>query len=283
MVQFAIITDSTAYLPADYTKKHEISVIPLNLHWDEETLRDGVDITADDFYTRLSQSSTIPTTSQPSAGKFLELYRTLGEKFESIIVAPISSGISGTRDSALLAKNEFEGVPVKVLDTKVTAGALALIVNALVSCNEKGKSMDACEQIVSDIVESMGTYFVVDTLKYLHKGGRIGGASRFFGTALEIKPILYLNHEGKIDALEKVRTKKKAYARLKDLIIEKAAGKKCHLALMQAQAADDAEKLKNELNGVLDCASTEIYNLSPVIGTHAGEGTLGISVHTVMY
>jgi len=137
MGQFAIITDSTAYLPADYTKKHEISVIPLNLHWDEETLRDGVDITADDFYTRLSQSSTIPTTSQPSAGKFLELYRTLGEKFESIIVAPISSGISGTRDSALLAKNEFEGVPVKVLDTKVTAGALALIVNALVSCNEK--------------------------------------------------------------------------------------------------------------------------------------------------
>ena len=283
MGKIAIITDSTAYIPADYAKKHQVHIIPLNLHWDEDTLKDGIDITADAFYTRLSQSSSIPTTSQPSAGDFLNLYKQLSQDHDGIIAALISSGISGTMDSALMAKKEFNTVPVEVLNTRVTAGGLALVVEALVKCVADGKTMDECVQIANDVVDTMGTYFVVDTLKYLHKGGRIGGASRFFGTALEIKPILYLNEEGKIDALEKVRTKKKAYLRLKELISEKAGGKKCHIAIMHAMALSDAEKIKDELAEQLDCASIGIFDLSPVIGTHAGEGTLGISVHTVMY
>jgi len=283
MAKIAIITDSTAYIPVDYAKKHQVNVIPLNLHWDDDTFKDGVDITADAFYTRLSKSSSIPTTSQPSAGDFLALYEKLGQDHDGIIAALISSGISGTMDSALMAKKEYNGVPVEVLDTKVTAGSLALVVEALVSMVAAGKTIDECVKTTASIVDTMGTYFVVDTLKYLHKGGRIGGASRFFGTALEIKPILYLNEEGKIDALEKVRTKKKAYARLKELVAEKAAGKKCHVALMHAQALDDAQAIKAELEQQLDCASIGIYDLSPVIGTHAGEGTLGIAVHTVMY
>jgi len=282
MGKIAIITDSTAYIPDAYAKKHDVHVIPLNLHWDGETFKDGVDITADAFYTRLSQSTSIPTTSQPSAGDFMALYEKLGKEYEGIIAALISSGISGTMDSALMAKKEYQGIPVEVLNTKVTAGSLALVVEALVQMVAAGKTMDECVKTAGSIVDAMGTYFVVDTLKYLHKGGRIGGASRLFGTALEIKPILYLNEEGKIDALEKVRTKKKAYARLKDLVAEKADGKKCHVAIMHAQAMADAEKIKKEITEKLDCASVGIYDLSPVIGTHAGEGTLGIAVHTVM-
>jgi DegV family protein with EDD domain len=283
MGKIAIITDSTAYIPVEYAKKHQVHVIPLNLHWDEDTFKDGVDITADAFYTRPSYSSSIPTTSQPSAGDFLDLFTRLGKTHDGIIAALISSGISGTMDSALLAQKEYNGVPVEVLDTKVTAGSLALVVEALVKCVADGKSMEDCKKTVADIVDTMGTYFVVDTLKYLHKGGRIGGASRFFGAALEIKPILYLNQEGKIDALEKVRTKKKAYLRLKELVAEKAGGKKCHVAIMHAQALEDANTIKAELSEQMDCASIGIYDLSPVIGTHAGEGTLGIAVHTVMY
>lgn len=283
MAKIAIITDSTAYLPVEYVKKNHLHVIPLNLHWDSETFKDGVDISADDFYTRLSHSSSIPTTSQPSAGDFLTLYQKLGKDHDGIIVALISAGISGTMDSALLAKKEYDGVPVEVLDTRVTAGSLALVVEALVACVAAGRSLQECVQVAGKIVESMGTYFVVDTLKYLHKGGRIGGASRFFGTALEIKPILYLDQDGKIGALEKVRTKKKAYLRLKQLVAEKAGGKKCHVAIMHAQAMQDAEAIQAELSSELDLASIGIYDLSPVIGTHAGEGTLGIAVHTVMY
>jgi DegV family protein with EDD domain len=283
MAKIAIITDSTAYLPAEYAKKNQVHVIPLNLHWDSEKFKDGVDISADDFYTRLSHSSSIPTTSQPSAGDFLALYQKLGKDHDGIITALISAGISGTMDSALMAKKEYVGVPVEVLDTKVTAGSLALVVETMVACVGAGKSLQECVQIAGKVVESMGTYFVVDTLKYLHKGGRIGGASRFFGTALEIKPILYLDAEGKIGALEKVRTKKKAYLRLKELVAEKADGKKCHVAIMHAQAMNDAETIKTELSAELDLASIGIFDLSPVIGTHAGEGTLGIAVHTVMY
>ncbi len=283
MAKIAIITDSTAYIPADYAKKHDVEIIPLNLHWEEDTFKDGVDISADEFYTRLSQSSTIPTTSQPSAGEFLEVFKRLGKTHDGIIAALISSGISGTMDSAHMAKKEYSGVPVEILDTRQTAGGLALVVEALVKNVAEGKTLPECAAISVEIVETMGTYFVVDTLKYLHKGGRIGGASRFFGAALDIKPILYLDEAGKIDALEKVRTKKKAYTRLKELVTEKAGGKKCHIAIMHAQAMADAEKIKAELNEQLDVASCGIFDLSPVVGTHAGEGTLGISVHTVMY
>jgi DegV family protein with EDD domain len=185
-------------------------------------------------------------------------------------------------DSALLANKDYSGVPLEVLDTKQTAGGLALVVEALVACVAAGKSLQECARISADVVASMGTYFVVDTLKYLHKGGRIGGASRFFGAALEIKPILYLDGEGKIGALEKVRTKKKAHARLKELVAEKAGGKKCHVAIMHAQAMEDAEKMKAEISEQLDVASIGIFDLSPVVGTHVGEGTLGVSVHTVI-
>ena len=283
MAKIAILTDSTAYLDEAYTKKHNIRVIPLNLHWDEDTFKDNVDITANEFYTRLSKSSTLPTTSQPSAGEFEELYIKLGKDYDSVVVALISSGISGTVDSALMAQKTTKDVKVEVIDTKTTAGGLALVVKAIAAAVESGKSAKESAAIAHKVVNTMSIYFVVDTLKYLHKGGRIGGASRFFGTALEIKPILYLNDEGKIDALEKVRTKKKAHQRLFDLVSEKAAGKKCRIAIMHAQNPKDAVAMREKLEYALDCTEMGVYEISPVIGTHTGEGTLGVSVHTVEY
>ena len=120
-------------------------------------------------------------------------------------------------------------------------------------------------------------------MKYLHKGGRIGGASAFLGSALDLKPILYLSPEGKIEALEKVRTKKKAVSRLIDLAVEKAGGKKAYVGIMQANAMEGAQAIKAELEKRMDLAEIEIFELSPVIGTHAGPGTLGIAVHTTEY
>lgn len=283
MGKTAILTDSTAYLDNDFISKHNVHVIPLNLHWDEDTYKDNVDITADEFYSRLSKSSTIPSTSQPSSGEFQAFYKELAKENDSIIVALISSGISGTVDSALLAQKEAKGVDVAVIDTKTTAGGLALVVQAIVAAVEKGKSAKEVSKLAEEVVGSMGTFLVVDTLKYLHKGGRIGGASRFIGTALEIKPILYLNEEGKIEALEKVRTKKKALQRLVDLVKEKAGGKKSHIAIMHAKSPKEAESMRELLENELDCDEIGVYELSPVIGTHVGEGTIGVSVHTVDY
>jgi DegV family protein with EDD domain len=133
------------------------------------------------------------------------------------------------------------------------------------------------------IIENISIFFMVDTMEYLYKGGRIGGASRFLGGALDIKPILYLTPEGKINALEKVRTKKKAVQRLIDLAVEKAARKQARVGIIHAQARADAEAIAQTLAGRMDCAELEIYELSPVIGTHVGPGTLGIAIHTIDY
>ncbi len=283
MAKIAIITDSTAYLEKKYVKKHNIQVIPLNLHWDGDTFKDGVDITPDEFYDRLKTSSTLPTTSQPTYGDFQVIFKKYASDYDGIIVALLSSGISGTVDSALMAQKSFEDIPVEVIDTKTTSGGLAIVVKAIAAAVDSGKSLDETAALARAIAAQICTYFVVDTLKYLHKGGRIGGASRYFGTALNIKPILYLNEEGKIEALEKVRTKKKAVKRLLELAVEKAAGEKCYVGIFQAQALKEAEAMRDEIQQMLDCYEVGIYQLSPVIGTHVGPGSLGISVHTVAY
>ena len=283
MAKIAIITDSTAYLEKEYVKKHKIRVIPLNLHWDGDTFKDGVDISPDEFYDRLKASSTLPTTSQPTYGDFQVIFKEYAPDYDGIIVALISSGISGTVDSALMAQKSFKDIPVEVIDTKTTAGGLAVIVKAIAAAAESGKSVSEAADMGREIVDQICTYFMVDTLKYLHKGGRIGGASRYFGTALNIKPILYLNEEGKIDALEKVLTKKKAVSRLLELAVEKAAGKKCYVGIYHAQALKEAEVMRDEIQQMIACNEVGIYKISPVIGTHVGPGALGISVHTVVY
>ena len=283
MAKIAIITDSTAYLEKEYVKKHNIRVLPLNLHWDGDTYKDNVDISPDEFYDRLKASSTLPTTSQPTYGDFQMIFKEYAHDYDGIVVALISSGISGTVDSALMAQKSFKDIPVEVIDTKTTSGGLAIVVKAITAAVESGKSVKKTAALARKIAESTCTYFVVDTLKYLHKGGRIGGASRYFGTALNIKPILYLNEEGKIDALEKVRTKKKAVNRLLELAVEKAAGKKCYVGIYHAQALKEAEAMRDEIKQMLDCYEVGIYKISPVIGTHVGPGALGISVHTVAY
>ncbi len=283
MTKISVLTDSTAYLPNEFTFKHGIKVVPLKLNWENDTFKDNVDITAQEFYERLEKSTSTPTTSQPSGGDFLNAFNEVGTATDALVAVLISSGISGTVDSASMAKKEFPQVPVEIFDSKVTAAGLALLLKAMVAEAEKSGSVDEVLKMGRRVLETMGVYFVVDTLKYLHKGGRIGGASAFFGSALDLKPILYLSQEGKIEALEKVRTKKKAVSRLIDLAVGKAAGKKAYVGIMQANALEGAQAIKSELEKRMDLAEIEIYELSPVIGTHAGPGTLGIAVHSTAY
>lgn len=283
MAKITLVTDSTAYLSNEFVVKHGIKVVPLKLNWDKDTFRDNVDITAQAFYERLEKSNTIPTTSQPSSGDFLTAFKESAKDGGALVAVLISSGISGTVDSAMMAKKEFTQVPLEIVDSKVTAAGLALMLKAMTEEVEKGGSVDDIIKIGKGVFDSMGVYFVVDTLKYLHKGGRIGGASAFLGSALDLKPILYLSPEGKIEALEKVRTKKKAVSRLIDLAVDKAGGKKAYVGIMQANALDNAKAIKAELEKRLNLADIEIYELSPVVGTHAGPGTLGIAVHTTEY
>lgn len=279
MSKIAIVTDSTAYLPKVFIDQHNIRVVPLKIHWDDTTYKDGVDITSTEFYEKLTKSSTTPTTSQPPVDEFLQIYEELAADHDGIIVPLISSGISGTVSSAKTAATMFSDVPVDVIDTRSTAAGLALVVRAVNQAVADGKSLNTVKQLAESIANRLSLFFAVDTLKYLHKGGRIGGASRYFGTALSIKPILYLDNQGKIDALDRVRTKTKALARLIELALERAAGKPAHIGIMHANALDEAKQIQTQLSVQIECKQADIYPFSPVIGTHVGPGTIGIGIY----
>jgi len=281
MAKIAIVTDSTAYLPKDFVERHNIRVVPLRIHWDDKTYIDGADLSSVEFYEHLEKSSTIPSTSQPAAGDFLQVFKELAPHYDGIVVPLVSSGISGTVASAKTATSMFSEVPVEVIDSRTTTAGLALVVTAIAKAVSDGKSLKEVKYLAEGIVNRSKLFFIVDTLKYLHKGGRIGGASRYFGTALSIKPILHLDDQGKIDALGKVRTKRKATERLIQLAVEQADGKPVMVGVMHANAFEEAKNLQAQLLEQLDCTQIEIYDLSPVIGAHVGPGTIGLAIYAM--
>lgn len=280
MSRTAIVTDSTAYLPRDLVDLYNISVLPLDVIFPDRTYLDGVDITPAEFYEKQRDSAELPTTSQPSAGNFEELYRELiAAGAEEIICILISAALSGTVNSAEIARAAVSEVPIHIIDSKFTSMAQGFLVLEAARAVEAGVPTPKVVELVTGLIPRMNLIFVVDTLKYLHKGGRIGGAAALFGTALDIKPLLYIN-DGRVDTLEKIRTKKKAQARLVDIIAEQAAGKKLHCTIIHATARAEAEELLAQVAARCDCVETYISEVSPVIGTHTGPGAVGACFYT---
>lgn len=278
MQKIAIVTDSTANLPAEMLAGSPVTVLPLKIIWNGVVLRDGVDISSADFYARLVRDQNMPTTSQVTSEEFRQAFEKLAGQYDCIFAPLMSSGISGTVNSAFAAAKEFKKVPLDVFDTHETAASLALLVMATIRLVKEGKSFEEVGKTTREIESRMHTYFMVDTLKYLHRGGRIGGAARFLGTTLDLKPILFMN-KGKIDGYEKIRTQKKALKRLVEIMVEKSGDSPCHIGLMHSNAREIAEIARDELDKKLKVVETMILDLSPVIGAHTGPGTLGICVY----
>lgn len=278
MPKTAVLTDSTANLTPELVEKYHIHVLPLKILWKEEVLRDGIDITPAAFYERLGRESAAPTTSQVTVMEFSQAFDKLASEYDAIFAPLISSGISGTVDSAVTAAKEFTRRPIEVYDTRQAAGGMALVVLAAAQTAYAGGSLEMVSRAAHKASDTLHTYFMVDTLKYLHRGGRIGGAARFMGAALGIKPILFIN-QGRIDAFERVRTSKKALKRLIDIILEKAAGRPSHIVVMHAAALEAAQAARQVLTRELNCVEFEILDLSPAIGAHVGPGTLGIAIY----
>ncbi len=223
MSKVAIITNSTAYLPEDMVSAYKITVLPLVVIWGEEVLRDNIDIGPDEFYQRLSTAKTMPSTSQATIIAFADAYKQLHSEGYEILAIVLSSALSGTMGSAIQAKEMVPEAKVTLFDSQQTSLPLAYMVLSAARAAKRGASVERCLEIVETIRENTNVFFAVDTLEFLHRGGRIGGASRYLGTALKLKPILTLE-EGKIEALEKVRTTKKAHNRLIELLKEKVKG-----------------------------------------------------------
>lgn len=288
MAKIVLVTDSSATLPLELMQRYGIHVIPLYIHFGTEVLCDGQDITPTEFVERLKRASTLPTTSQPSVGDFMEFYRELIPQAEAIISIHLSSGLSGTVASALGARQALmdeaaekgeEPPVIHVVDSTVVSVGLELLVTAAARAIEAGETVESVLRIVDDLIAQIRVIFVVDTLEYLHKGGRIGGASALLGSMLQLKPILHFN-EGRIDVLEKVRTAKKAKQRLLT-IMEECVGQECtvHAAITHVNALGEAEMLREQLTGCFTCEELSVSELSPAVSVHVGPGAVGVAFY----
>jgi DegV family protein with EDD domain len=273
----AVVTDSTAYIPEDLRHKYNILMAPQQVIWGTETFQDGVTITPTQFYQRLRVDKTNPKTSQVSPGIFKEYFSRALQNADAILCVTISSGISQTFNSANVAKNDLPNATIEIIDSQTTAMALGFIAIEAAKAAAEGRSMAELKQMTLDNINRSGVVFVVDTLDYLHRGGRIGGASRFMGNLLNVKPVLHVK-DGRVDALERVRTKKKAVDFMIDHIANKVAGKQnLRLATLHADAEVEAKELLTLAAQRLNAVDKILAEVSPAVGSHTGPGTVGLA------
>lgn len=279
MTKVAIISDSTAFLPAELVKQYAITIVPLVVIWDEKNFEDGIDILSTEFYTRLKTSKTMPSTSQVSVGNMHAAFQNLVEQGYDVLGIFISSKLSGTIQSAMQAKAMMgaAGEKVTLVDSFATSMNMGFVTLAAARALESGSSLSECLAVIEKTRENSGIFFAVDTLEFLHRGGRIGGAQRFIGSALNLKPILTLK-DGKVEGTERIRTKSKAHDRLIELVAEKVEGKSnIRLSTLHANASEDAKILLERAAQRLNPVETIFTEVSPVIGTHTGPGTVGLA------
>jgi DegV family protein with EDD domain len=277
MSKVAIVTDSTAYIPPELVQKYNITVAPQILIWSGETFQDGVDIQPDEFYRRLQKATIMPSSSQVSPATFKDIFENLLAKDHDILAILISSKLSGTVDSAVQACESFPKSRIEIVDSLSTAMGMGFHVLAAAETAETGGNLAECKAIAEKARDRTGVFFTVDTLEFLYRGGRIGGGIRFFGTALSIKPILELRN-GELEAVERVRTRRRALDRLVDLVEDRIAGRKpVRLACLHANASEDARSILDQINKKVNATQTIFSEVSPVIGTHVGPGTVGLA------
>jgi len=274
-----IVTDTTSGITPAIAQQYGISVIPLYIHFGTEVFREGIDIQLPEFLARLKASPQLPTTSQPSAGDFLQIYRPLVADGSEVISIHLSSKLSGTVASANTAREMLPGAAIHVVDTLLISAPEGAIVMEAARMAAAGQDASTILARLNQLIAGFQVYFVVDTLEYLQKGGRIGKAASLLGTALQMKPILMLRN-GIVEPKERIRTKSKAVARLKELAVEETAGRKCiYLGILHTVSHEEARQLEAELIHKLKPAETFISEVGPVIATHTGPGMIGITFY----
>lgn len=279
MSKFAIVTDSTSYLPKELILKHNLTTIPLVLIWGDETFHDGVDIQPAEFYSKLKTAKVMPTTSQATPSAMQSAFQGLVDQGFDVLGIFISSKLSGTMQSAIQGREMMgsSGGKVTLIDSQSTSIALGFQVLATARARDAGASLKECTEFAEKAYQRTGILFAVDTLEFLHRGGRIGGAQRFIGSALNLKPILALK-DGKVEGVERIRAKGKAHDRMLELVAEQVKGKSnIRLAALHANAIEDAKSLLDRAANELKPVETILSELSPVVGTHTGPGTVGLA------
>lgn len=276
--QTALITDSTCDLPSEYLDKYHIQVIPLTIVWGEEQFLDGVDLAAGEFYQRLDQDPSIPTTSQPTPQQIMRAYEEARDAgAEEILMITISSAMSGTHESALKAADLVD-IPVQVVDSKANSMSLGWQVLAAARVREEGGDIKTMIQAVDHARSTMSYIISLDTLDYLHKGGRIGGASHFIGNLLNLKPQISVDHQtGMVAAGRRSRTRKKALAELyRDFFAQVDTSKTLRIAVLHNAALEEAQELVRKIEEEFQPAEIILSIVSPVLGVHTGPRAVAI-------
>jgi DegV family protein with EDD domain len=275
-----IVADTTCGLAPETIRRLGIPMIPQIINFGEESFREGVDMDHAAFMARLRAGKELPKTAAPYPGDFITAFEELTRRGESIVCIHPSADVSGTVRSAEIARESFPGADIRIIDTRTIAGPLATMVVEADRLAKAGASADAVEALVKGLIPRARIYFLVDTLEYLRRGGRIGGASALVGSILQIKPILTFA-DGRVESFEKERTKKRALARVKEVILAEAArGADAHLTVMHTAVPDEAAALAVELGAALGVSDVPIMDLVPAIVTHAGPGALAFGFFT---
>ena len=273
-----IVADTTCGLPLQLLEERCIPLIPQIITFGEQSYHDDRDLDTATFLSKLKASSTLPKTSAPEPSLYYPVFAEARKKSESVIVVAPTGKASGTIRSAEIAAQDFPGVDIRVVDTQTVSCNLGSLVLVADDMAKAGKSTDEIVAKLHDMIPRGRIYFLVDTLEYLAKGGRIGGAKKLLAKLLEIKPILQVK-DGQVEAFEQQRTKRRALARLVEVVVESCnGGDEAHLCVLQVEAEQTGEvqALVEELKSKVSVSHIPIYELPPAIVVHAGPRAMGV-------
>lgn len=277
--RIAVVTDSCAYIPPDLVQKHGIHVVPVYMMMGDQTWRDGVDIDPPAFYELLRTSADFPTTSQPNVADFHDLFLELSNHVEGIVAVLVTEKLSGTIASATLAAAEMPDFPIEIIDSQGVSMAQGYPVIAAARAAAAGGDLQAVADAARELIGRTYLYFIVGTLEYLHRGGRIGAGAKFLGLALDLKPILEFR-DGTIEALAKVRTRRKALEKIYQLLDQKLSpGDRVHMAVINVAAPEETADFKEQLISRFHPVEMMQVECSPAIGAHGGPGTVGVAFY----
>jgi DegV family protein with EDD domain len=279
VTRIALVTDSTSNLSSELAAEQHVYITPLYVIWGEETLRDGIDLTEPEFYRRLAESREIPKTSQASPQDFATIFHKAreSEQADEVICAVLSADLSGTYSSAMQAKAMVD-FPVRVIDTRQIAWALGFAVLAGVAVRDAQGSPDAIELAIRAAAACQSIVFTVESLDYIHRGGRIGNARLLLGSALNIKPVLELR-DGMVASVDNVRTRKRALEHLVKVAADRAAGRTIErVAVIHGAAEDEARQVLDAAAGEFQPLETHLSYACTAIAVHTGPGMLGLVV-----
>lgn len=279
MSKVAVVTDSTSYIPKELRENYPITVVPQVVIWEGQSYEDDVTITPEQFYRRLRTAKVMPSTSQASVVNMHKAFSSLIEQGYDVLGIFLSAKLSGTFQSAVLGRDQLISGKEKVdyIDSNTTAMAMGFMVLTVARAAMDGASLADCKALAEKARQHVGVYLTVETLEFLHRGGRIGGAQRFLGTALNLKPILAVE-DGRVEAVERVRTRGKALERLVELVVEKCAGKSpVRLATLHADSEADAKVMLDKITPLVKPVESVFAAVSPAVGANAGPGTVGLA------